>query len=214
MERAICVYSSSSDEIGGEYFQVAEELGKCLAQNGYTLVYGGGGIGLMGAMARSAHGYGGKVIGIIPEALNRKGIVYEGADQVIITKTMRERKQKMEDLAEAFLVMPGGFGTLEEFLEILTLKQLQYHNKPVVVLNINGFYQPLLDMFERVYELKFAKEAYREFYFVAGGAVEALGYIRDYSPPEVMEKWFGYPRVQVNMNGRDASFQGNFSGLL
>lgn len=194
-KKTICVYSSSSEAIDKNYFRAAEELGRVLANSKCPVVYGAGAIGLMGAMARAVHENGGTVTGVIPEELNRRGIVYEEADQLIVTKTMRERKQIMEDLADGFIVLPGGFGTLEEFLEILTLKQLRYHDKPIVVLDVNGFYRDLLAMFEHIYSEHFAKPDYREFYYVTADAADALDHIENYSPPKVMEKWFGLAKV-------------------
>ncbi len=190
MEKTICVFSSSSDAVAKDYFDAADEMGKQIVQNGYTLVYGGGAIGLMGAMARSVHRFGGKVIGVIPEKLNKPGIVYENADQLIVTRTMRERKALMEEHADAFAGMPGGFGTLEEILEIITLKQIQTHQKPIVLLDTCNFYQPLILLFEQIYRERFAKSIHRQLYHIAPTVPSAMEYLRSYIPPLLPEKWY------------------------
>ncbi len=177
MDKAICVYSSSSCEIAEEYFDVALELGRLIARKGYSFIFGGGLIGLMGTCAKGVHECGGKVIGVIPEALNRKGIVYEAADEIIVTEGMRERKAVMDTLSSAFIALPGGFGTLEELLEIITLRQLGYHDKLVVIVNTRGFYDHLIGQFERGFTEKFAVGANRSLYHVVSNAGEAMEYI-------------------------------------
>ncbi|PQJ35235.1 Rossman fold protein, TIGR00730 family [Salinibacter sp. 10B] len=156
---SICVYCSSSNAISEVYPPVAEALGREIAHRGHTLVYGGGAVGLMGVMARAAHEAGGNVTGVIPSKLqDREGIAYE-ADELLVTETMRERKKLMYERADAFVVLPGGYGTLEEFMEVLTLKQLGYHDRPIAILNVDGFYDTLLDFFEELREGYFAREA-------------------------------------------------------
>ncbi len=153
----VCVYCSSSNRIDPAYFDVAEALGHVLAGAGHALVYGGGSVGLMGAVARATHAAGGSVCGVIPEALRaREGVAYDAADELIVTKTMRERKRIMYERADAFVVLPGGFGTLEEFLEVLTLRQLGYHRRPIALVNTGGFFDPLLTFFEHVRAEQFA----------------------------------------------------------
>jgi uncharacterized protein (TIGR00730 family) len=169
---------------------VAEELGALLAQRGITLVYGGGNVGLMGAMARSVHQHGGRVVGVIPHFMRTREIAYEAADELIVTKDLRERKAIMGERAEAFVALPGGFGTLEEILEVLTLRQLQTHQKPVAFLNTAGFFDPLLQMFERLYEHKFTKAEYRHCYHVAERPADVLDHFANHKPPPVTSKWF------------------------
>lgn len=186
----ICVYCSSSDVIDPVFMAAAEELGRLLAGRGATLVYGGGNVGLMGATARAVHAHGGRVFGVIPEALKaREGIAYDLADELIVTETMQERKAILFTRADAFVVLPGGFGTLEELLEVLTLKQLRYHEKPIALVNVDGFFDPLLELFEHFYEARFAAPAHRALYFVAEEPGEALDYIESYVPGQVEEKW-------------------------
>lgn len=171
---SICVYCSSSNAIANAYPPVAEELGREIARRGHTLVYGGGAVGLMGVLAKAAHDEGGSVTGVIPAKLqDREGIAYE-ADELIVTDTMRERKGIMFRRADAFIVLPGGFGTLEEFMEVLTLKQLGYHEAPIAILNVNGFFDTLLGFFEELREGRFARESIHELVHVASSAEEAV----------------------------------------
>lgn len=189
MNKVICVYSSSSCNIDAFYFELAAELGRKIALRKDALIFGGGMIGLMGATARAVHEYSGKVIGVIPEALNIEGVVYENCDELIETPGLRERKAIMDSRADAFIALPGGYGTLEEILEIITLKQLKYHDKPIVILNANGFYDKLLQQFDVIIEQKFAKEECRQLYFVTDDVSEALEYIDTYKPIVFKDKW-------------------------
>jgi uncharacterized protein (TIGR00730 family) len=156
----ICVYCSSSNDIAPSYFDAARALGTALAQHGWPLVYGGGSVGLMGALAEAVQGAGGTVIGIIPQALLDREVGYLKADELIVTTTMRERKRLMDERADAFVTLPGGFGTLEELLEIITLKQLHYHEKPIIIVNVNGFYDALLAQFAHIFEAGFASKRF------------------------------------------------------
>ena len=178
MSKAICVYCSSSNRIHADYFEAASRAGRLLAERGHTLVYGGGRVGLMGAVARAVHERGGRVVGAIPEALRQvEGVAYELADELVITATMQERKAILFTRADAFLVLPGGFGTLEELLEVLTLRVLGYHHKPIALVNTAGFYDPLLGFFEHVYADGFAREQVRALYHVAESPEAALDYL-------------------------------------
>lgn len=171
---SICVYCSSSDAIDESYPPVAEALGWEIGRRGHTLVYGGGAVGLMGVLARAARDAGGEITGVIPSKLqDREGIASE-ADELIVTETMRKRKGIMYSRAEAFIVLPGGYGTLEEFMEVLTLKQLGYHDRPIAILNANGFFDTLLTFFEELRERKFARESITELAHVVSTPNEAL----------------------------------------
>lgn len=172
------------------FFEVASELGTRMARDGHTLVYGGGEIGLMGAVARSVHEHGGRVVGVIPEFLRKPGICYESADELVVTADMRERKAVMESRGDAFIGLPGGFGTLEEMLEIITLKQLRVHTKPIVFLNVDGFYDGLNEVFEHIFEHRFARPGYRALYFFAPDVGSAISYIEAYQPEVIHAKWF------------------------
>lgn len=186
----VCVFSSSSDAIEPAYFAVAEELGAAIAARGHVMIYGGCSVGLMGATARAVHRHGGRVVGIIPTFIHRRGLAYDPADELIVTETMRERKALMESRADCFLALPGGFGTLEEMLEIITLKQLAQHTKPVMFLNTGGFYDPLASLFDHMLEQKFVKAASRELYHFSRTIDEVFAYLESYSPPNVELKWF------------------------
>ncbi len=191
MSKTLCVYCSSSDAVAPTYFEIAEEMGARLAQQGYTLIYGGGRIGLMGALARAVHQNGGQVVGVIPEFLQSKGLAYDDADELITTRDLRERKAVMEARADGFVTLPGGFGTLEEALEIITLKQLGLHTKPVVMINARGFYDSMLELMERIYQERFAKPEYRYLYHFAQDVDEAFSYLAAYRPtPLAVNKWF------------------------
>lgn len=189
MTRMICVYCSSSDKVAPVYFDAARELGLAMAARGYGLIYGGTSVGLMGAVARAVHEGGGQVVGVIPEAIHREGISYDLADELIVTRDMRERKAAMENRATAFVALPGGFGTLEELFEILTLKQLRYHHKPLMLLDVDGFYKPLEDLFTHMYKERFAREEYRELYHFAPTVDALFTYLDGYQPPAPIRKW-------------------------
>ncbi len=189
MNKVICVYSSSSNSIDNTYFDLADKLGEAIASKNDILLFGGGMRGLMGATATAVHRYKGKVIGIIPEALNQKGVVYETCDELVVTKDMRERKSIMDARSDAFIALPGGFGTLEELLEIITLKQLKYHNKPIVILNANGFYDALLHLFDTVIDQRFAKQESALLYHISPDVADALDFIDTYKPVEFKDKW-------------------------
>jgi uncharacterized protein (TIGR00730 family) len=186
----ITVFCSSSDAVDPRFFEVARELGEEIAVRRHTLIYGGTHVGLMGALAHATHEAQGKVIGVIPGYLADRGIAYEKCDDLVIAPDLRERKATMEARADAFIVLPGGFGTLEEAVEIITLKQLQRHKKAVVILNAHGFYDPLHTLFEHFYEQHFAKPASRVLYHFAPTVQDAFEYLDTYKPVAVPTKWF------------------------
>jgi len=191
--KSICVYCSSSDSVDGGYRRIAEELGEQIGRAGNTLIYGGANIGLMGALARATHRAGGRVVGVIPAIFRDKDLAYNEADELIITADLRERKATMEQRADAFIALPGGFGTLEEIAEILVLKQLRLHAKPLVLLNTDGFYETLLAFFERLYTEGFSKPVYKNLYYIAPDPAAALHHIETYTPPDLADKWFTRP---------------------
>jgi cytokinin riboside 5'-monophosphate phosphoribohydrolase len=170
----ICVYCAASPHLAEHFFAAARELGEGIARRGWSLTYGGGGVGLMGAVAESVRAGGGSVLGIIPQALLDRERANLQADELIVTTTLRERKQLMDDHADAFVTLPGGFGTLEETLEILTLRQLAYHDKPIVIVNIDGYFDPLLGMFDQIFDQGFAQARYRKLYAVTPSGPAAL----------------------------------------
>jgi uncharacterized protein (TIGR00730 family) len=181
MSRSICVYCSSSDQVDRAHFAVAEQLGSAIGQHGDTLVWGGGRVGLMGQVARSAHAHGGKVVGVIPESMTNVEIAYHEADELIVTQTMRQRKAIMDQKSDAFVILPGGFGTLEELAEMITLKLLKYHDRPIVIINVDNFYDPLIELFEHFIEHQFAKPKHRQLYHVVTEVAEVF---KALEPPE------------------------------
>jgi uncharacterized protein (TIGR00730 family) len=181
----VCVYCSSSDVIEPAYFDVATQLGRTLAARGDVLIYGGANVGLMGAVARAMRQNHGRVVGIIPQFMANRGLAFAPADELILTRDMRERKAAMEARADAFIALPGGFGTLEEMLEVITLKQLQQHTKPVVFLNTNGFYDPLAALFDHMREQHFAKSYSKALYHFAPAVEDAFNYLDNYEPPQL-----------------------------
>jgi uncharacterized protein (TIGR00730 family) len=186
----ICVFCASSDAIPKQYFESANLLAEKIAARGHALVYGGAKVGLMGLLARTVTEYGGKVIGVMPERIFEKNLDQKGITEFIVTKDMHSRKQKLEELADAFVVLPGGLGTIEEFAEVLTLKQLEYHSKPIVVINTDGFYDRLFEFFEIMGEQKFSKPDYSKLYDVVENIDDALRLIENYTAPIMESKWF------------------------
>jgi len=176
---SVCVFCASSDHVGDIYNRSAENLGHSMVSRHMTLVYGGGNNGLMGTLSEKMHERGGRIIGVITNELKNLGYAYEGVDEMIVTGGMRERKAVMESLANGFIGFPGGYGTLEELLEIITLKQLGLHNKPIVILNVHGFFDNLLKQFETGFSENFIDEECRKLYYVTDDVGEALEYIGD-----------------------------------
>jgi len=171
---AICVYCGSSPGTDPAFTKAARALGRVLAENRIRLVYGGGSIGLMGALASSVIEHGGDVIGIIPEFLKTKERPQSLARELIVTRDMHERKQKMFELSDAFVSLPGGVGTLEELVEQLTWLQLGRHRKPVVLANINGFWEPLIELLEHMKTLGFIHSERQFKYLVVDRIEDAL----------------------------------------
>lgn len=189
MTKNICVYCSSSNHLDEKFYALAQQLGERIAKEGYGLVYGGTNVGMMGAVANSVLHNNGNVIGVIPERIQSFGLAHPALAEVIVTKDMRERKATMEAHSDAFIAIPGGFGTFEEIFEILVAKQLDYHRKPVIFLNLDGFYDPLFQMFENVYRYKFAKETTRGLYLVANSIEEVFDHLATYEEVPFVLKW-------------------------
>ena len=175
----ICVYGASSNEISQKYLLAGEELGLDMARRGHDLVFGGGNTGLMGAVARGVHRGGGKVIGVAPRFFNVDGILYPDCDEIIYTDTMRQRKEKMEELSDAFLITPGGIGTLDEFFEIFTLRQLGRHRKPIAILDTNGYYRPISDLLCKMEEEKFLKKDCLQLILISEDPEKLLQFLED-----------------------------------
>lgn len=186
----ICVFCSSSDAISQKYFDIATGLGEIMAKNNFDLVYGGAGVGLMKKVSDAVKNNGQKVIGVIPEVIQNKRIGNEYLDTLIVTKTMHERKQKMYELSDAFIALPGGFGTLEELLEIMTLKQLEYHKKPIVIYNLDGFFDNILKQFDVFYDESFSKSVYKKIYHLSDNIEDTFDYFKNYKYEIIDSKWF------------------------
>jgi uncharacterized protein (TIGR00730 family) len=170
----ICVFCSSADGLPEVYRAAADDLGRELARRGHRLVYGGGNVGLMGEVARSVHRHGGTVVGVIPQSLVDRELAYHPADELLVTETLRERKAEMDLRADAFVALPGGIGTLEELVEVLTLRQLRLHDRPVVLVNVAGYWDPFLAMVSAMVDGGFAPRGEGSLFQVAASAVEAL----------------------------------------
>ena len=173
----ICIYGASGNDLDPAYFAASEELGRLMAQNGHTLVFGGGAGGLMGACARGAAATGGEIIGIAPRFFDEPGILFAGCSRFIYTETMRERKAAMEEESDAFIVLPGGIGTFEEFLETLTLKQLGRHGKAIALLNTLGYYDDMLRLLERAAEGGFMSRSCLKLFALCATPSEALCHV-------------------------------------
>ena len=170
----VCVYGASSTQIDQSYITATEALGEALAAAGHSLVYGAGGSGLMGAVARGMTRGGGHITGVVPSFLKVDGILYEGCDEMVYTDTMRQRKQVMDERSDAFIVTPGGIGTYEEFFEIYTLKQLGRHHKPIVIFNINGYFDHMLATLRHTVDEKFMQASCLTLYTVATDPQQVL----------------------------------------
>ncbi len=177
----ICVFGAASNKIDDTYISAIEKLGEKMAKRGHELVFGAGGHGLMGAAARGVYAAGGKITGVIPSFFRDENIeaIFENCDELIYTQTMAQRKAKMEDLADAFIIVPGGIGTFEEFFEVLTLKQLGRHTKPIAILDINGYYEGLEKFLESSVEEKFIRDGCKHLYFYSTSQDEVLSYIEN-----------------------------------
>ena len=170
----ICVFCASSNDASPRYLEVARKLGQLMVERDHTLIYGGGSVGLMGELARAVQQGGGRVVGVIPERLSTEEIAFEAAEELLVTADMAERKSIMIERAEAFICLPGAFGTLDEMLEIITLKQLDYHDKPIVLVNTDGFYDTLLGFFRRLEEERLIYKECLELYGAVSDVESAL----------------------------------------
>ena len=173
----LCLFCASRTDIDQKYHSVAAEVGMQVAARGDTLYFGGGGIGLMGTAARAVHEHGGRVVGVIPEKLKKPEVVYAEAEETIVTAGMSDRKEILIRESDAFLVLPGGFGTLDEMLDVITTKQLGYHAKPIVIVNVFGYFDRQMAMFEHMVGERFATTGLRRLYNVCDTVSEAFAYL-------------------------------------
>lgn len=180
--KKVCVFASSSNFLDEVYYEDARLLGNLLGKNGYDVVYGGSNLGLMWACASEVKNTGGKLTGIMPEKLHNMGVFTKGCNEFLVTKGMRERKAKLDELSDAVIALAGGFGTLEELSEMIVQKQLGYNKKPIIILNTNGFYDKLIEFFEVIIEQKFANRNMHQIYYVAKTPNDAVSYLQNYEP--------------------------------
>ena len=186
--KRITVFCASSFGTEKIYEEQAIALGKTLAEQNIELVYGGANVGLMGAVADGALNAGGKVIGVLPNFLRSKEIAHLGLTELILVESMHERKTKMNDLCDGVIALPGGFGTLEELFEMLTWAQLGLHKKPIAVLNINGFYDSLIELLQTMTEKGLLKEVNQKMLLVSDTIEDLLEQMKNYTAPTV-GKW-------------------------
>ena len=188
--RSVCVFCGSSSGATGVYGETARKVGRLLAERGLTLIYGGGGVGLMGVVADACMEAGGAVIGVIPRALAEREVAHHGLTELHIVESMHERKAMMAELSDAFIAMPGGYGTFEEFCEIVTWSQLGIHTKPCGLLNIAGYYDPLLRQFDHGVAEQFIKPQHRRLVLSADCPEDMLKQLESFSAP-LLEKLVG-----------------------
>jgi len=186
--KSIAVFCASSSGFESIWAEEAKKVGSYLASQNVTLVYGGGRVGLMGELANAALAMGGKVIGVIPHFLNSKEIGHTGVTELIAVDTMHERKSKMSELCEGIIAMPGGFGTMEELFEMITWAQLGLHQKPVALLNTNGFYNHLISFIQEMVNVGLLKKENQDMLLVADTIEELFVKMNTYEAPSV-PKW-------------------------
>ncbi len=185
----IAVFCGSSSGNSPEFVKQATLLGEKIAQKGLGVVYGGAHVGLMGAVADGVLSGGGKVIGVIPEFLKKKELEHKNISEIHVVETMHERKALMNKLSDAVIALPGGYGTLEELYEMLTWSQLALHKKPIGILNVDGYYDPLIEMSEKMIENGFLKDEYRKILIVEKNIENLLDKMNKYVPLK-NDKWF------------------------
>ena len=205
----VCIFGASNDCIPKYCIDFAERLGARLARENMGHVFGAGRTGIMGAAARGAYSEGGRIIGVIPKKLNVPGIYFEHCTERIETATMHERKALMEEMSDAFVALSGGFGTLEELMEVITLKQLSYHSKHIVIVNLDGYYDHLIEQFRRCVADGFTNELFLKLFTVTDsvdGVIEALRSDDDIVMPDKMQeallssRFAGKPPSDLDLN--------------
>ncbi|MBU7596012.1 TIGR00730 family Rossman fold protein [Metabacillus halosaccharovorans] len=186
--KRISVFCGSSPGASSLYLEAAEKLGSHLAKEGITLVYGGSKLGVMGSVANSALQAGGEVIGVIPKMLMERELAHTNLTELIVVNTMHERKAKMEQLSDGFIMLPGGPGTMEEFFEVYTWAQLGEHQKPIGMINANQYYDKLLAFFDHMIQEEFLNPEYHSMVIVEQDPQELINKFRTYKPP-LLTKW-------------------------
>jgi len=187
--KRVCVFCGSSDEVAPAYLETAREMGRAVARRGMTLVYGGGGTGMMGRLADGALEGGGQVIGVLTEQFNTPALRHARLTERRVVPTMHQRKAMMAELSEAFLALPGGFGTLEELFEVLCWAQLGLHQRPIGLLNTGGYYDPLLAAIQRARDEGFIYQEHHGLFFTGASPEALLDRIGEFQPPTGVERW-------------------------
>lgn len=190
--KRLCVFCGSSPGFSPVYRELTTAFGSLLAEEGIELIYGGGSVGLMGALADAVLEANGRVIGVIPRFLATRELLHERVTELRLTDTMHERKAQMSELSDAFVALPGGLGTFEELFEVLTWSQLGLHGKPIGLLNIAGYFDPLVTLVDRSIADGFCRPEHRQLFVVADQPGPLLQQLRDYQPPTV-KKWIRSP---------------------
>ncbi len=187
--RSACVFCASSSALATPYVEASRQLGKMLAERQITLIYGGAYVGIMKVLSDSVHAHGGKTVGVIPRLINDK----KGADphlsELVLVEDMRTRKQEMERRADAYIVLPGGVGTMDELYDAIVQKELGYHAKPIVIVNVNHYYDKWLDFFAEGVRQKFMRELKQHLFQVVGEVEEVFPYLAEYVPGQHEDKW-------------------------
>ncbi len=187
--RTITIYAGSADNLAEKYIQAAYDLGRILAREERVIVFGSGKTGLMGAVARGSLEHDGQVVGVINDDLNLPHLVFEKLTRIETVTNIQIRQARMSELGDGFIALPGGFGTLYEVLEALTWSQLGQHQKPIGFLNVDGYYDPLLAMFEHAISTGYIYPEHRGLFVESGDPVELLALMDNFTPPQNMNRW-------------------------
>jgi uncharacterized protein (TIGR00730 family) len=188
--KAVTVFCSSSDAVAEEHFERAVELGTLIGDRGWSLVFGGASVGLMGALAKAAKKAGAYVIGVMPEFLVARGVAKENCDELVLTRDLTTRKATMAERGDAYIALPGSIGTLEELVEQMALKGLKQHTKPVILVNPDGYWDPFMDMLHKMVDQQFLKEEMLGLLTVVSDVDDISLALDSYVPPELPNKWF------------------------
>ena len=187
--RSVCVFCGSRPGTDPAFTEAAAAMGRAIASRGLTLVYGGARVGLMGVLANAALARGGRVVGVIPKGLVQKEIVHDGLTELFLTETMHERKNRMITLSDAYVSLPGGFGTYDELFETLTLAQIGFHDKPNALLDTKGFFEPMVTLLDHTIAHGFAAPQHAGLFLVESDAERLLDRVAAWTPPPLGEKW-------------------------